>query len=74
MDPEFSPVFSLDTNQNRPICALCNRQFHSEQTLRRHILERHAQNPRRYSCDVCQKTFTRRHYVVTHKKMVHSIT
>lgn len=71
---ELETVYSIECNQNRPICAFCNRQFHSEQTLKRHILERHAQNPRRFTCDVCMKTFSRRHYVMTHKKMVHSIT
>lgn len=48
----------------------CDREFGSDLGLRNHFLSSHAENG--VVCDECGKRFALGHWLVRHKKLVHS--
>ncbi|KAI8069713.1 hypothetical protein BC940DRAFT_297422 [Gongronella butleri] len=52
-------------------CGFCLENFTRPQDLRRH-LPRHSPDPRRYSCQLCEKHYSRKDSVQRHHKKCHA--
>ncbi|KAJ8675113.1 hypothetical protein QAD02_010899 [Eretmocerus hayati] len=60
-------VYHVNTYEFR--CPVCNQKLLTKENLENHM-KRHQT---KYSCDQCDFTFTKKHYLTRHKKRVHDV-
>ena len=53
-------------------CEICEKEFSTEQKLKRHFLGVHDQNVKVYSCNICTKSFSKAQTLKQHIHSVHS--
>lgn len=53
------------------ICDICHNKFLNRSSLHEHKQIKHSNNTLRYSCSICNKSFTAQHYLQMHKHRVH---
>ena len=58
----------IHTRQTLHSCGVCCKKFRSEKYLSFHVRTKHTDDGKKYSCDLCPKTYSRRREYDTHMK------
>jgi len=74
VDPDDPPPQGVQAMQGGAVCLNCGKTFKSLPTAKRHFKEKHLAVPgKKYSCHICQKSFTLTRMRAEHLSKVHNI-
>ena len=60
---------SLHDDNEKPKCEFCDQTFTQKTRILKHVREVHSNDPNYFQCNICEKSFSCKYNLTTHKKI-----